>query len=253
MWGASVGSAHEHGKAEFSLLSCGCCPAWAAGRLPGAGHGVRGEDPSTPPAPPYSPLGGNAESVFFIGLYPVRRVSRGRRREPSPACGRGDVRACCGAPSALRASGIAFAPAPRCISGKGRKGGTLPGGSEGGKLANRRAAAFPLTFDPGDTVPPPRVLPFSKLKRSKKARWGKDGGHGGKETPLRASEGGFLPPGKQFKGRNRFCSRQKRFLPQTVINPKNLERYILRTSVYQAAACSIRALACPARACGSFT
>ena len=26
----------------FSSLHCGCCPAWAAGRLPGAGHGVRG-------------------------------------------------------------------------------------------------------------------------------------------------------------------------------------------------------------------
>ena len=28
----------------------------------------------------------------------------------------------------------------------------------------------------------------------KKARWGKDGGLGGKETPLCASQGGFLPP-----------------------------------------------------------
>ena len=99
--------------------------------LPGTGGGSparrgawgeRGDCPSTPPAPPYSPLGGNAESVFFIGLYPVRRVSRGRRREPSPACGRGDVRACCGAPSALRASGIAFAPAPSLHQRRGRRG-----------------------------------------------------------------------------------------------------------------------------------
>ena len=34
---------------------------------------------------------------------------------------------------------------------------------------------------------------FSPLK---KARWGKDGGSGGKETPLCASQGGFLPPRK---------------------------------------------------------
>ncbi len=48
----------------FSALACGCCPERAAGRLPGAGHGVRGVSyPSTPPAPPYSPFCGNAEAV----------------------------------------------------------------------------------------------------------------------------------------------------------------------------------------------
>ena len=31
-----------------------------------------------------------------------------------------------------------------------------------------------------------------------KARWGKDGGPGGKETPLRASQGGSFPPEEQF-------------------------------------------------------
>ena len=29
-------------SSSFSSLHRGCCPAWAAGRLPGAGHGVRG-------------------------------------------------------------------------------------------------------------------------------------------------------------------------------------------------------------------
>ena len=103
-------------------------PEWRL--LPGAGGrsparrgawGERGGCPSTPPAPPYSPLGGNAESVFFIGLYPVRRVSRGRRREPSRPFRPGDVRACCGAPSALRAHGIAFAPAPSLHQRWGRR------------------------------------------------------------------------------------------------------------------------------------
>ncbi|MDM8215498.1 hypothetical protein QUW15_04905, partial [Desulfovibrio piger] len=59
---------------------------------------------------------------------------------------------------------------------------------------------FSAHFEPGGAVPPPRVSSFSKLKRSnssisatyahkkwsapEKARWGKDGGLGGKETPL---------------------------------------------------------------------
>ena len=93
------------------------------GRSP-ARRGAWGERgrPLYTPCTPVLPFWGNAESVFFIGLYPVRRVSRGRRREPSPACGRGDVRACCGAPSALRASGIAFAPAPSLHQRRGRRG-----------------------------------------------------------------------------------------------------------------------------------
>ena len=120
------------------------------GRSP-ARRGAWGERgrPLYTPCTPVLPFWGNAESVFFIGLYPVRRVSRGRRREPSPACGRGDVRACCGAPSALRASGIAFAPAPSLHQRQRRKGGALsgnegrrasgrdePGGSGGGKPAD---------------------------------------------------------------------------------------------------------------------
>ena len=40
------------------------------------------------------------------------------------------------------------------------------------------------------SVPEPSVLLI-------KARWGKDGGLGGTETHLRASQGGFLPPNKQ--------------------------------------------------------
>ena len=115
-----------------SSLYGGCCPAWAAGRLPGVGHGVRGEGPSligcgaarAPrkkrgfslclgadvcsrsrqsvsffkgntllPAPPYSPFCGNAKAVSLAGLYLVRRVSRGRRRSVRPLGVRDRLRA----------------------------------------------------------------------------------------------------------------------------------------------------------------
>ena len=65
-----------------------------------------------PPAPPYSPFAITRRVSFLLDCTPSAACRMGHRRGPSPACGRGDVRACCGAPSALRASGIAFAPAP---------------------------------------------------------------------------------------------------------------------------------------------
>ena len=138
-------------SSSFSSLHRGCCPAWAAGRLPGAGHGVRGvsyplsgcnaaralrkkrgfslclgadvcsrsrqsvsffKGNTLPPAPPYSPFAATRRVSFLLDCTPAAACRMGHRRGPSPACGRGDVRACCGAPSALRASGIAFAPAP---------------------------------------------------------------------------------------------------------------------------------------------
>ena len=126
--------------ARMDSLSCGCrifyllhfLSSPALRLLPGAGGrspprrgawGERGRRPSTPPAPPYSPFCGNAKIVSLAGLYPVRRVSRGAsaRTFPGPM-GRGDVRACCGAPFALRASGIAFAPAPSLHQDRGRRG-----------------------------------------------------------------------------------------------------------------------------------
>ena len=55
-------------------------------------------------------------------------------------------------------------------------------------------------------------------------------------------------------GEGKNLLREQRGFPSSQhVRPENLKYYILRTSVYQAAACSIRALACPARACGSFT
>ena len=121
---------------EFSS-ACGCCPARAAGRLPGAGHGVRGGDPSTPPAPPYSPFCGNAKAVSLMGQYLARRVSRGASARTFPALP-GDVRACCGAPSALRASGIAFAPAPSLRRRRGRGDGPYQATRGGGPAAEMR-------------------------------------------------------------------------------------------------------------------
>ena len=115
--------------------------------LPGAGGrsparrgawGERGCCPSTPPAPPYSPFCGNAKAVPLAGLYLVRRVSRGHRREPSRPFRPGDVRACCGAPSALRASGIAFAPAPSLHQDRGRRGEPYQTTRGGGPAAEMR-------------------------------------------------------------------------------------------------------------------
>ena len=114
----------------------------AGGRSParrGAG-GERGGRPSTPPAPPYSPFCGGAKIVSWMDCTPSAACRAGRRREPSRPCGPGDVRACCGAPSALRASGIAFAPATRCIGGRG-EGGNQPQGKSAGQPC-RKAAAF---------------------------------------------------------------------------------------------------------------
>ena len=86
--------------------------------LPGAGgrsparRGAWGERgiPLYTPSTPYSPFFGNAKIVSLIGLYPVRRVSRGASARTFPALWPGDVRACCGAASPPRASGVAIAP-----------------------------------------------------------------------------------------------------------------------------------------------
>ena len=94
------------------------CPARAAGRLPGEGQGVRGVLPLYTPHTPRTPRNPGTRKVSFSANSPPSAARRvGRRREPSRPFGAGDVRACSGAPSALRASGIAFAPAPRCLVG----------------------------------------------------------------------------------------------------------------------------------------
>ena len=121
--------------------------------LPGAGgrsparRGAWGERGKSPlhPLHPRTPLcAGTRNLSLELGRPPSAACRMGHRREPSPACGRGDVRACCGAPSALRASGIAFAPAHAASAVRGGRG-TLSGGSKGGKLADGRAAISPLT------------------------------------------------------------------------------------------------------------
>ena len=105
-----------------------------------------------------------------------------------------------GAPSALRASGIAFAPATRCISRKGRRGRPLPGGSGGGKMAGRGGGTAPPgpkraenrafsakrqavwlerpTFQTENALK--AALSYVPVSFSGKARWGRDGGPGGK-------------------------------------------------------------------------
>ena len=149
-------------RPEASGKSALCCPAAAAfftlsllggfpelRLLPGAGGrsparrgawGERGGRPSTPPAPPYSPFAVTRKLSLELGCTPSAACRAGRRRGPSRPFRPGDVRACCGAPSALRASGIAFAPATRCIGGRG-EGGNQPQGKSAGQPC-RKAAAF---------------------------------------------------------------------------------------------------------------
>ena len=114
-----------------SSLTCGCCPVRAAGRLPGAGHGVRGENSPLHPLHPRTPLCAGTRNLSpESGCTPPAAWRAGHRREPSRPFRPGDVRACCGAPSALRAYGIAFAPAPSLHQRKGRKGLPLPDGNK---------------------------------------------------------------------------------------------------------------------------
>ena len=106
-----------------STLNGGCCPERAAGRLPGAGHGVRGATAPLHPLHPRTPRLAVTRRVSFLSDCTLSAACRvGRRREPSRPFRPGDVRACCGAPSALRAHGIAFAPAPSLHQRRGRKG-----------------------------------------------------------------------------------------------------------------------------------
>ena len=84
---------------------------------------MRGEAPSTPHAPPYSPFAVTRRVSLLSDCTPSAACRAGHRREPSRPCGPGDVRACFGAPSALRASGIAFAPATSLHQERGGGGG----------------------------------------------------------------------------------------------------------------------------------
>ena len=122
-----------------SSLHRGCCPERAAGRLPGAGHGVRGVPPLHPLHPRTPRLAVTWKLSLESGCTLSAACRMGHRREPSPACGRGDVRACFGAPSALRASGIAFAPAPSLHQGEGGESG--PAGSLSQRGNNGRTPA----------------------------------------------------------------------------------------------------------------
>ena len=82
-------------------------------------------------------------------------------------------------------------------------------------VVSRKKRCFSAHFGPGEAVPPPRVSPFSKVKRSMLPGDGRTGesrrvatmlhlpdqsalgegwGFGGGERPLRASQGGSSPP-----------------------------------------------------------
>ena len=116
------------------------------------------------------PLYSNAESVFFIGLYPARRVARGASARTFPASGRvmsapaAALRPPCGRP------GSPSRPRHRCISARGGRGKlcraaaiarkstcvALPEGSHSGKPAEgaalirqRRGGRSTAEMEPG--------------------------------------------------------------------------------------------------------
>ena len=98
---------------------------------------MRGVLPLYTPHTPRTPRNPGTRKVSFLANSPPSAARRvGHRREPSRPFGAGDVRACSGAPSALRASGIAFAPAPRCIVGGNEGRPSL--GINRGKIRGRR-------------------------------------------------------------------------------------------------------------------
>ena len=151
----------------------GCCPARAAGRLPGAGHGVRGVPPLHPLHPRTPLCAGTRNLSLESGCTPSAACRMRHRRGPSRLCRvmsapAAALRPPCGRP------GSPSRPRHRCIATslhqrQGAEGLALPGGSKGGKLADGRAAVLALT--PGRAALCHRLKfhLFSKLKRSRRA------------------------------------------------------------------------------------
>ncbi len=123
----------------------GFCPARAAGRLPGAGHGVRGENPLYTPCTPVLPFVREREICLLSWAAPIRRVSCGASARTFPAVPAGRC------PRLLRRSVRPAGVRERLRARdtlhqrQGAEGETLPGGSEGGKLADGRAAFSSLS------------------------------------------------------------------------------------------------------------
>ena len=127
----------------YASLYCGCCPERAAGRLPGEGHGVRGAAAPLHPLHPRTPPSAGAwKESLKLDSTPPAACRVGHRRGPSRPFRPGDVRACCGAPSALRAHGIAFAPAPSLQQEQERRGKSLRAAAEEGRRAKEASARW---------------------------------------------------------------------------------------------------------------
>ncbi len=120
-----------------SSLYCGCCPARAAGRLPGAGHGVRGENS---PLHPRTPLLRECGGSLLNGAVPCPpRVAWGVGADLP---GR-SVRVMSAPAAALRPpfgrTGSPSRPRHRCICG-GAEGLALPEVRRNGKIDGRGCA-----------------------------------------------------------------------------------------------------------------
>ena len=211
------------------------CPARAAGRLPGEGQGVRGVLPLYTPRTPRNP---GTRKVSFPANSPPSAARRvGRRREPSRPFGAGDVRACSGAPSALRASGIAFAPAPRCIVGGnegrpslGRNSGKIRGRRKGGRRQREKSNTvrpevngttvfscettgrpfFPFSYRRGTAGEGKACVPPQGFILQNSAFWERRGEFEGEGNPFTRKLKGFPSPLKTFPfSRKRALGRER--------------------------------------------
>ena len=122
-----------------SSVHHGCCPVRAAGRLPGAGHGVRGENPLYTPCTPVLPFVREREICLLSWAVPrPPRVAWGVGANlPRPVAGVMSAPAAALRPPFGRPGSP---PRPQHAASAARDGrGDLAGRSGGGKLADRRA------------------------------------------------------------------------------------------------------------------
>ena len=141
-----------------SSVHHGCCPVRAAGRLPGAGHGVRGENPLYTPCTPVLPFAREREICLLSWAVP---------RPPRAAWGIGanlprPVAGVMPAPAAALRPPFGrpgSPPRPQHAASAARDGrGDLAGRSGGGKLADRRAVFLSFVGSYNDFLWPLVVL-----------------------------------------------------------------------------------------------
>ena len=176
-----------------------CCPARAAGRLPGGGQGVRGAAPLyTPLQPPYTPQRRASGGIVSAVPYPVRRASQGAAARTFPALRAGrcsrllrrSVRPA-GVRDRLRARAALHCPRHRVHpSLTDRQPSAGIAGTSGGRRGKKRLF---LLYRGTVAEEEAAAFPWRWFFREKRAGEGK--GVRGRGNPSRASRGVPPPPG----------------------------------------------------------